>query len=349
MKAQSPSRAFATLLPSRGRLVRTLLSYGVAAACLYWVFHDLHLPALVQSLAGIQWGWVPLAVVLDLLIYVCAAWEWQLLLRPAGHLPFLRVLQALFAGRFANDVLPVHVGYVIRIYLVARWMEQRIAAIVPSLLVERLFDGSWLVLGIGLLALFFPLPEDLLRTGEILGSIIVAGALAVLGLALRRGKTAAAPGHGVLARWPFLQKGWIFFQHLTEGIRKIGRSRLLLAGALGLSILKLAIQCLAFLSLLWAYGFRFSIWVELAVFLIAYVGISIPSTPASVGVFQLFCVAGLRLFGVEKTAATGFALLAFVVLTAPLSVAGFVALAQSGLTLRQIRTEVGQWNPNGKL
>ncbi|HYG34894.1 MAG TPA: hypothetical protein VEC99_08930, partial [Clostridia bacterium] len=95
----------------------------------------------------------------------------------------------------------------------------------------------------------------------------------------------------------------------------------------------------AFLAVLWAYGFELSIWVQVAVFLIACVGISLPSTPASAGVFQLFCVAGLTVFGVPKPAASAFSLLAFVVLTVPLSLAGFWALAQSGLKLRQIRDQ----------
>jgi len=59
-----------------------------------------------------------------------------------------------------------------------------------------------------------------------------------------------------------------------------------------------------------------------------------------VGVFQLLCVAGLRYFGVSKPTASAFALLAFVVLTAPLTLAGFVAVTRSGLSLRQIRHEI---------
>ncbi|MGH7968703.1 MAG: hypothetical protein ACREIC_08260, partial [Limisphaerales bacterium] len=68
-----------------------------------------------------------------------------------------------------------------------------------------------------------------------------------------------------------------------------------------------------------------------------------PSTPAGIGVFQLVCVAGLRFFGVPRPAASSFSLLAYIVLTAPLTIAGFFAAAQSGLTLAQIRREIAQW------
>ena len=113
--------------------------------------------------------------------------------------------------------------------------------------------------------------------------------------------------------------------------------------ALGLSILKLIIQALAFLAVLEAYDFPFSIWVKLTVFLIAYIGISMPSTPASMGVFQLFCVAGLQFFAVPKPAASGFALVAFVALTAPLSLAGFWAVTRNGVTWRQMREAIRRW------
>src|ERR1051326_8374495 len=88
------------------------LSYAIAAACLYWAFRGIRFSELLHSLVSINWWWVPLAVMLDLLIYVCASWEWQLLLRSVGRVSFRKAMQAIFASRFANDVLPVRAGYV---------------------------------------------------------------------------------------------------------------------------------------------------------------------------------------------------------------------------------------------
>jgi uncharacterized membrane protein YbhN (UPF0104 family) len=130
---------------------------------------------------------------------------------------------------------------------------------------------------------------------------------------------------------------------MVRGIQGIGGSPFIPV-VLVLSLLKLVVQGLAFITLLWAYGFALSPWVQIGVFLIACVGMSVPSTPASAGVFQVFCVAGLLVFGVPKAPATAFSLLAFVVLTAPLSLAGFVALAQTGMGLSQIRKEARAWD-----
>jgi len=230
-------------------------------------------------------------------------------------------------------------SYIIRVYLAARWTRSSVVAIIPSLLIERLFDALWLAMGIGLTSLFFPLPKDLARAGEVLGGFILVGAAVVAWAILRQKKPQAEPRVEMPCRWKAVVKIKSFVQRLEHGLRSVGRSYLILA-ALGLSVLKLILQGLAFLSLLWDYAFPFSLWVMLSIFLIAYIGISLPSTPAGVGVFQLLCVAGLRYFGVSKPTASAFALLAFVVLTAPLTLAGFVAVTRSGLSLRQIRHEI---------
>jgi hypothetical protein len=59
-----------------------------------------------------------------------------------------------------------------------------------------------------------------------------------------------------------------------------------------------------------------------------------------VGTFQFFTVVGLLLFGVHKTEATGFSLVAFLVITLPLLGLGFLALSRSGTTLWSIREQM---------
>jgi uncharacterized protein (TIRG00374 family) len=328
------------------RLARTTISYLVAAACLFWVFHDLNLSRVWQSVAGIQWGWMALGMALQVLAYLCVAWQWQLLLRPIGPIPFFRAAQAVFAGRFANDVLPVQLGYIIRAYLVSRWMRTGLASVIPSLLVERLWDGLWLVVGIGLAALFVPLPAGLLQARNILSSLVLIGTVLVVFVAWRQRKMSASQAQGMTLHWKPVRAGISFIGRMAEGVRGIGRSHLLPA-ILILALLKLVIQGLAFFTMMWAYGFQLSVWAGMAVFLIAYLGICIPSTPASVGIFQLFSIAGLEVFGVAKAEAAGFSLVAFAASTLPLSIIGFFALAQSGLTLRQIRTEAGKLRRGG--
>lgn len=324
-----------------GNPLRAVASYLVAGACLFWVFHGIHLEEFLRGMARIHWERVALCLLLEFLAYFCVAWEWQWLLRPAGWLPLRRAAQAVFAGRFANDVLPFQLGYFVRAFLAARWMNVDVMSVFPSLIVERLWDGIWLTAGIGLVALILPLPPAALRAADVLGAIVLAGTAATVMIVLRGGQTSAHGPAQADSGWKFFRRGRLAFRRLTDGVRAIGRSGLL-PGIAGLSLLKLAIQAAAFLGLLWAYGLALPVSVGLAVFLAGYLGICIPSTPAGAGVFQFSVAGGLMLFHVHKSIAAGFALAAFVIITVPLAVAGFFALGQSGLRLRQVREEAGK-------
>lgn len=324
---------------SKTSWLRISVSYAIAGACLFWVFHGIHLRQLLGGMIHIRWWLWIVCMALQFLAYLCVAYEWQFLLRPTGRLPLKRAAQAVLAGRFANDVLPFQLGYLVRAALAARWLKVNVVSVFPSLIVERLWDGIWLAAGIGLLGLMLPLPPDVRRAGNIFGGMVLAGAAATALVVLRRSRARVTPEHMIQTNSPTspIQRARLAFRRLTDGVRDIVRPGLL-APILGLSLLKLGIQAMAFLGFLWAYNFRLPLPAGLAVFLVGYLGICVPSTPAGTGMFQLFVVAGLTLFGISKSFAAGFALVAFISITVPLAVAGSFALAQTGLRLRGVRS-----------
>jgi hypothetical protein len=56
-----------------------------------------------------------------------------------------------------------------------------------------------------------------------------------------------------------------------------------------------------------------------------------------VGTYQFFTVLGLTQFAVDKTTATGFSVVVFLILTVPLWVIGILAFGRAGLSLHQVR------------
>jgi hypothetical protein len=71
-------------------------------------------------------------------------------------------------------------------------------------------------------------------------------------------------------------------------------------------------------------------------------GIAIPNTPSNVGTYQFFVVVGLTLFEIDKTTASGFSVVAFIVLTIPLWILGFIAITHTGMRLRDIQNEISR-------
>lgn len=324
--------------------LRQAVGFGVAVVCLVWVFHDVRWTELASHMAGIQWGWVAAAVACDILSYVCQAWRWELLLRPLGRFSLLRSAQAIYAGLFINEILPLRVGEVARIYLAARWLSVPVLAILPTIALERFFDGIWLAAGAGVTAMVLPLPRDLQLAADILGGVMLLATAAFVWIVLRRPLPAANPPRsqagGLLARI-----GGVL-DELAAGIRRLGWTRLS-ACSFAVSLLFLLLQALAFWLVMVAYRIPLSLWQGFVVLLIVHLGTALPNAPANVGSYQFFVVVGLLLFGVEKTLASGFSLAVFVILTVPLWLLGWLALAGTGMSVHGVLKNAGATAADG--
>jgi len=327
---------------------RYAVGWLLAAAGLVWVLHDVHLSRLARQLAGIDWRLVALAMVCDVLSYLVQAVRWQLLLEPVGKINLLQAMQAIYAGLFTNEVLPMRPGEFVRSYIASRWMGAGFVTILPSIILERLFDGVWIATGIGLAAIFAPLPEDLIEAGETFGAVVALFVVLFIYLVLRRPRRGGRPADRGMPRWKPLRAIAGLFRRLSEGLREASRTKeFYLAFALSLPFL--ALQAITLWLIMLGYGLRLSFWVGVAVYVIVSLGTALPNTPANVGSYQFFAVLGLTLFGVDKTSATGFSLVAFTLLSLPLLIIGFLALSRSGMSLAAIREELRRPGPRADL
>ncbi len=141
------------LKPSFRKALQWAAATIIAAAGLIWVFHDVEWAKLLKNIAGLDWRWVALGVLLDVVSYAVQGARWRLLLRPLGDISVLQATQAVYAGLFFNEVVPFHLGEIARAYPVSRWMAAPLVAVIPSMALERLFDGIWLAAGIGITAI----------------------------------------------------------------------------------------------------------------------------------------------------------------------------------------------------
>ena len=315
------------------------IGYIVAAGCLVWVFHDVRWSNLFAGVKAMTWWLLVPAIAADIGSYVAQGARWSLLLRPLGHLSILKATQAIYAALFTNEVLPLRVGEVLRGYLASRWTSLSMTRIFSSILVERFLDGVWMVLAFGVVVLAVPLPRYLVDAEVILAFVIFAAAALFIYLVIRKERQigegarpeAAAPSGsgGRLSR---------LIELVAAALRSIGGAPSFY-GAAALSGLLLVLQVLSFWLVMEAYGMSLSLWHGAAVFLIVHLGTMVPSAPSNLGTYQFFTVLGLMLFDVDKTVATGFSVVVFLILTIPLWIVGLVAFGRAGLDLRTVREE----------
>src|SRR5215831_2331973 len=146
---------------SRGKIPGWLmpaLGYTLSAVSLIWVFRGFDFRKTLADLESLDWRYVSVAVIFALAVYLSHAWRWKLLLRPVARTNYWRAVQSIYIGLYANEILPLRTGELIRCYLLAHWSEIPISLAISSAAIERTLDGIWLVLALFITTRIVPLP-----------------------------------------------------------------------------------------------------------------------------------------------------------------------------------------------
>ncbi|MEJ7605681.1 MAG: lysylphosphatidylglycerol synthase transmembrane domain-containing protein [Bryobacteraceae bacterium] len=170
--------------------------------------HDFEPEKLAGEIAAMNWKWVAAAVVFDILVYFLQGWRWSLLLRPVADIPFSRSVRAIYVGLFANEILPLRTGEVIRCYLQARWSGLPFTVVLSSALIERVFDGIWLIVCLLVTMRFVQLPDIYTGLGQALALIVLLGS-ALLGAAMF-----SKPRHAIFSNNRWLKKISVILEDL---------------------------------------------------------------------------------------------------------------------------------------
>jgi uncharacterized membrane protein YbhN (UPF0104 family) len=317
--------------------VLLILTYLASLGCLVWTLRGANLGELKDDLATMNWWWLGFAVVADISVYCWQAVRWRQVLRPVEQVSFRHAVSAIYIGLFANEVLPFRAGEILRCYMVSRWTKLPFSVAISSALIERIFDGIWLCLCLLVTIQLVPAHHHmrwLVRSGYLLGTVVLSGAaLLALAVFLRQKTRALLPGDG----W---QR---HVRVLIDDLNLIGHSRYLYFAFLQ-SLPYLLLQVLPIYAAMQAYAFDQSTTFEptlsiaFALMVILRLGSVVPQAPGNLGLFQLMTKEVLqRMFHVAPAEAARFSLVLWGTVTLPLLVAGFVALMTSGSKLFELK------------
>jgi hypothetical protein len=313
------------------------LTYLASLGCLVWTLRDAKLGQLTDDLATMDWWWLGVAVIADISVYCWQAIRWRQVLRPVEQVSFRHAVSAIYVGLFANEVLPLRAGEILRCYMVARWSSLPFSVVISSALIERIFDGIWLclclILAVRLVGHHHHM-RGLVASGYALGTVVLSGA-ALLALAVfLRQKTRAL----------FSGDGWQrHVRVLIDDLNLIGHSRYLYFAFLQ-SLPYLLLQVIPIYAAMQAYefdqspGFVPSMTIAFALMVILRFGSVVPQAPGNLGLFQFLTKEALqRMFHVAPAEAARFSLVLWGTVTIPLLVVGFVALMSSGSKLFELK------------
>jgi len=331
------------MFSSQGRVfsehrLKIWLTYALAAVALVWVFYDVEWSALNEQVQQLSWGWLAAIVAFDVLSFYVQGMRWKMLLEPVGRLSYLKTTQAIYVGMFSNEILPLRAGEIVRGVLVSRWLKRKFHDILPSMALERLFDGMWFSSAMIITALLVDVPPQIHVATNVLLVMSAIGIVAFIWVVKKTHFAETAPDH---APATLASKLKLALFEVRQGLKQIGLGGRFFS-AFGVSGILHVVQALAFLSVLKACGIELPVLAQIAVFLVVQLGIAIPNAPANVGTFQLFTVLGLTFFGIDKSSAAAFSVVAFAILTIPVLLLGVLSTLYAGLSLSAVKTELTQ-------
>ncbi len=295
-----------------------------------WVLNGAGLQHIWGEVRHMHWAWVCGAVATDVCVYLLHAWRWRLLLRPIERVPFIQAVESIYVGLFANEVLPLRAGELIRCFLLSRFTAVPLSVTFASALIERIFDGIWL-LG----CFFFCLHLDLGRLPGVLlhGGYILAVLIAICGFILAYAMYARRQSldlvFGFSPRW---------FNTLIHDLHLIGHSRYLYFSFF-VSGLYMFAQVLPIYMLVQANRLPVAWTASFTMMVLLRLSSIVPQAPGNLGSFQWVTARTLIMFGLASGHAKRFSLILWAVVTIPLIVIGFVALGVEGFNMTHLQKQ----------
>ena len=297
-------------LSKRLRSPRTIVSFLLAAAFIFFVFRNLNLDfgEILRNIVDGNPFWIAAAFAAYYGVFPVRSWRWRAVMKNAGiydgspHSAFkIGSLSEIFVlSWFANCLVPAKLGDAYRGYLMRERAGVSFAATLGTIVAERFIDVVALVTLMVTAALVIfgsDVPDD------VQFPLIGGGALVILGVI----------GLAIVARYyatfrPFMPARFSEpLDRLQGGVVSSFSRREALPIVLATAIIWAAegvrVYCVAA-----AFGVRLSIAESLFVALLASLLTVVPLTPAGLGVVESGTIIALRLLDVSSTDAATIAI-----------------------------------------
>ncbi len=268
--------------------------------------------------------------------------RWKVILgKPGEKVSLWITLQAILVGQTLNNFYPARIGDLSRVYIVGDRGPGRMYTL-GTILVEKLLDTIFYAMLVVMLVFSIPLPGWLnswaSRSAMVLTGASFGAGLLLFFIASYSEWTLKAVGKVLKiasGRLPWLNEektmGWLRSGITSLEILKSSRGLLIVVIWLVISwVTALLNNQLALLAL----GMHLPLTASLLVLVVLQAGISIPSMPGRIGVFEYICVLTLALFGISQSAAFSYGVLLHSLVFIPPTLLGVIFLIWMGLPVR---------------
>jgi len=313
--------------PARmGYLAVALILSGLL---LYYSFRGLDWASVWATLRSARPERVALWIAATTIPFFLRSVRWRVLLSAQQPVPLSTAFWATCAGYFGNSFLPARAGELVRTMVIRAKTGLSAAYVLTTALSERVVDAVALVLISSLVLLLLPSkPGWLAGATRVFVPLGLGGALAI----------------GLLPLLENLWRNLLRRLPLPESLKATAAKVLdqVLIGAAAMHNPRRLILFLGLTALIWSidgftavvggWALGITIPVPVAFLLIASLGLSsaLPSTPGYVGIYQFVAVSVLTPFGISRTDAIAYILLAQAIQYLTITAWGLLAFSQLG-------------------
>lgn len=323
------------------------MGLAVSITCLWFATKELREDPQAFSKAGgafarADYRTLPLIMIATGVFYWFKACRWRLLLKPIGEFRTSRDLfPYVMIGFGFNNLLPVHMGEVMRAFMFARHAHLKVSAVVTSVVLERIFDSVSVLTLLCLGLAFVPGLKPEIRTNTMVLAICVALLVLALVMYVLWTRKFIAIVSAVLSRVlsaRLLGKLIGVLESGATGLAALKDPRLVVA-ILALSMGNWVINGMVIHLALWSFGLPNSLLISCIVLGLTAIFAALPSAPGYFGVIQYCFMEVLELFTQDRAgifaASIYYHLTEYIIVT----LVGLYYFNTTGITLAEVEME----------
>ncbi|MEQ8276481.1 MAG: lysylphosphatidylglycerol synthase transmembrane domain-containing protein [Deltaproteobacteria bacterium] len=317
----------------------TWLGIALSVALLAWIVTKFDMKEALDALARANPAWLVAGAVVYAGLFALRGWRWALLLKPIKKVSAGTAGEVFAIGFMANNILPARLGDVARAFVLARREGITAAGSFSSVMLERILDGVVVVLFLNVVLWVDPPAAPWIGKMSLIASAIFVGAVVVCGLIAWNERPVLTVAKRALffASDSLKQKVFGLIVRLAEGLHSLkSLSRTL--EVIALSLLIWTIETSVYVLAGYAYGLEVPVLGMALVMSVLTLGLSVPSGPGFVGVFEGLIIQAVGLYGIVGPDAVAYALSVHMIHFVPGTLLGLAFSWRSGLKLSELGT-----------
>jgi glycosyltransferase 2 family protein len=319
-----------------------LATLAVSAVFGYFAVRGINFRGVWRALRASNYWWLAPSLVALAVSILVRAIRWGVVFQPERRPPLVSLVKATIIGYFFNNILPARAGEAARIVALKYYAGTSRAETTGTVVVERIFDVSSLIVLLFALVAWLP-PVSWLKPAAFVAFVFLAAG-AGLSLFVRRfSQRPPRWGLGLLSRLPGLREDTVYrlTTNTAHGLATLTRFRQA-AGVLAWTYVSWLLLGLSFWFLMIGFRLGLSPLAGLLVVIATGFAFIIPAAPAAVGVFEAAGLTVTSAYGIPRSEAFAYVIVLHALNLLPFLVVGPLVLAQEARARRPLSDELRQ-------